>query len=120
MKLPFVLRSTYTTILAKLVETEAKLAYADYIRDNQQTELKQAAISITNLSGCIRNIDQLIFQMSQCTSWDQMRPIFNQLQRDCESRQRAESTIISSTVIAELERQKADLLARQALEDGAV
>ena len=46
----------------------------------------------------IREMDQLIFQMSQCLSWDTMRPYFNQLQALQETRQKAESAMIGRLV----------------------
>lgn len=69
-------------------------------------EAKIAALesSELNLMVQIRDMDQLIFRMSQCTSWDQMRPIFNQLQAPVEKRMSDESDRIKTLLIPEMQK----------------
>jgi hypothetical protein len=88
----FMFRSTHNRIVAEL---SAKINLLERERNDQ-------SLSQTNLAGTIRNIDQRIFQMSQCTDWESMRLIFNQLQHDCAARQRAESEFIANVTIRQL------------------
>jgi hypothetical protein len=67
--------------------------------DYNQLELLQI---IKELADDVRSMDQLIFHMSQCSSWQQMRPFFNKLQIMQEIRQKAESNRINDILRAEL------------------
>ena len=52
----------------------------------------------------IREMDQLIYDMSQKSSWETMRPLFNVLQAGQEYRMKQESKRIGHIVIKEIER----------------
>ena len=68
--------------------------YKKDVEDREQT--------IREMADEIRNMDQLIFRMSQCTDWPSMRPIFNELQARQERRQRKESDRITNILRREL------------------
>ena len=95
----FVWKSTY---LAKVRELQAEIerlqksdaGYAKVYADQEQT--------IREMADEIRQTDQLIFRMSQCSDWSTMRPIFNKLQVEQESRQRTESNRITDIMRSEL------------------
>lgn len=92
----FIRQSTYNALLLKCKDHENEIAYM------REVELPAKDQTIREMADTIRNADQLIFQMSQYTSWDQMRPLFNKLQVGQESRQRAESNRISKILRTEL------------------
>lgn len=52
----------------------------------------------------IREMDQLIFSMSQCTSWEEMRPIFAKLQAMAGARMIDESDRIKQVLIPEMQK----------------
>lgn len=52
----------------------------------------------------IREMDQLIFAMSQCTSWDDMRPIFQKLKTFTDARMIDESNRIKQVLIPEMQK----------------
>ncbi len=52
----------------------------------------------------IRDMDKMIFQMGQQTSWNAMQPIFAQLLKGTEHRMKVESERINSIVQHELNR----------------
>jgi len=52
----------------------------------------------------LRQQDQLVFRMSQCQSWETMRPIFAELLRDTMSRMNAESDRIRALLVPEIRR----------------
>ncbi len=58
--------------------------------------------TIKELADVIRSSDQLVFQMSQCTSWPQMQQYFKKLQEGQQARQRAESNRITEILRREL------------------
>jgi len=70
--------------------------------DLTRIDLDKAESRIRELADIIRENDQLIYQMAQKTSWDQQRPLFNQLQAGQESRMCAESNRINSILQKEL------------------
>jgi len=57
---------------------------------------------ITYLIQTIRAMDDKIFSMGQCTSWETMRPRFLQLHDEMTARKVAESNRISDIVTKEL------------------
>ncbi len=52
----------------------------------------------------IREMDTEIFQMSQCDSWERMRPYFNNLQVWMEARRGKESNRIADVLIPEMKK----------------
>lgn len=52
----------------------------------------------------IRTMDQLIFQMSQCSSWQQMQPLFASLKIETDTRMHDESNRIQELLIPELKK----------------
>lgn len=71
----------------------------------------QLNTQILRLVATIRQMDQRIFRMSQCSSWDQQRPIFQELLADTNLRMQNESRRIQTLLIPEI---------RKAYLDGAV
>ena len=67
-------------------------------------EIAKLEASELQLMGQIREMDQLIYRMSQCTSWESMRPIFNELQAPAERRMREESNRIRDVLIPEMKK----------------
>ena len=58
--------------------------------------------AIRGQADTIRAMDQLIYQMGQSSSWESMRPYFNQLQSAATPRQRTESDRINNLLRGEL------------------
>lgn len=52
----------------------------------------------------IRDMDQLIFSMSQCSSWEEMRPIFLKLKTFTDERMIDESKRIQTALIPEMQK----------------
>lgn len=52
----------------------------------------------------IREMDQLIFAMSQCTSWEAMQPIFEKLKTFTDARMIDESNRIKQVLIPEMQK----------------
>lgn len=52
----------------------------------------------------LREMDQLVFAMSQCTSWDQMQPIFLKLKTFTDARMIDESNRIKNVLIPEMQK----------------
>lgn len=73
--------------------------------------LDQLNTQILRLVATIRQMDQKIFRMSQCSNWDSMRPIFLELLADTNLRMADESRRIQTLLIPEI---------RKAYLDGAV
>lgn len=57
---------------------------------------------INELADDIRNMDHLIFKMSQCTNWIQMQPFYLELAEGMEARKRNESNRINNILRKEL------------------
>jgi len=91
---PFVLRSNYDRDLAEKEEVISRMAATSNDFD----------IQISRMADTIRAMDQLIFQMGQCISWDQMRPHFQCLQVMTEARMRSESDRIRNLMLPELKK----------------
>lgn len=62
----------------------------------------QLNTQILQLVATIRQMDQKIYRMSQCSSWEQMRPIFNELHAGTERRMQDESRRIQMLLIPEI------------------
>lgn len=70
----------------------------------QAATIKKLEASELALMGQIREMDQLIFSMSQCTDWDQMRPLFQKLNAPVNARMRLESDRIKTLLIPEMQK----------------
>lgn len=60
--------------------------------------------AILNLVTTLRQQDQLIFNMSQCPSWDRMRPFFQELLQGTMQRMRDESDRVRMLMVPEIMR----------------
>jgi len=89
---------------AQIRQLQESLAQADDNYTHQSKRVRELEASELKLMGQIREMDQLIFQMAQKTSWDQQRPIFNQLQAQTERRMRLESDRIKQVLIPEMQK----------------
>lgn len=67
-----------------------------------QRQLAAKETQITYLIRTIRGMDDIIFSISQCTSWESMRPRVAQLTDQMTSRKVAENDRISSLIQGEL------------------
>lgn len=72
--------------------------------DQYSRELQTSAVERDRLIKTIRDMDQLIFLMSQGTSWEQQRSHFNELQIGTEARMQAESARIRDVLIPEIRK----------------
>jgi hypothetical protein len=70
--------------------------------DDRLKVIENQEQTINEMADTIRNMDQLIFQMSRKTDWSSIRPLFNQLQVGQERRMKAESNRISNIMRREL------------------
>lgn len=64
----------------------------------------QLNTQILRLVATIRQMDQKIFHMAQCSSWDQQRPIFLELLADTNLRMQDESRRIQTLLIPEIRK----------------
>ena len=78
------------------IQQEGWRASEDRIKLLEASELK--------LMGQIRDMDQLIWDMSQQTSWDQQRPIFQTLLAATNRRKSLESDRIQTLLIPEMQK----------------
>jgi hypothetical protein len=58
--------------------------------------------TIREMADDIREMDQLVYQMSQCMSWESMRPYLTKLQAKATDRQKKESNRIGDIMRREL------------------
>lgn len=70
--------------------------------DKAYEDLEDKTRTIKQMADVIRNMDTLVFQMSQKTSWAEQQPYFAQLQAGMEKRRRQESDRINSILQTEL------------------
>jgi len=83
----------------RIAELEAQL------RENAETNYKASAAlrnQVEYLVRTLRNMDEQIYKISQCTSFDQMRPNIKDLVEGMTVRKRAESDRISEILRPEL------------------
>lgn len=64
----------------------------------------QLNTQILRLVATIRQMDQKIFRMSQCSSWPQMQPIFLELHNETMARMQDESKRIQMLLIPEIRK----------------
>lgn len=65
----------------------------------KETEARELAMQVK-----IREMDQLIFSMSQCSSWSEMQPIFAKLKTFTDQRMIDESNRIKTLLIPEMQK----------------
>lgn len=66
--------------------------------------LDSAKALILKLTADLRQMDQLIYRMGQCTDWSQMRPIFVELHANTMKRMQTESDRIRLLMVPEIVR----------------
>lgn len=71
-------------------------------KDNLHRELRAAKNQVEYLVRTIREMDDKIFQMGQCSGWEQMRRYFIPLQEGMTSRKVIESRRITELLLPEL------------------
>lgn len=71
---------------------------------SQKTTIRRLAASELEAQRKIRDMDQLVFAMGQCTSWDEMRPIFAKLKTFTDARMIDESNRIKQVLIPEMQK----------------
>lgn len=71
---------------------------------SQAATIRRLSASELDVQVKIRDMDQLIFAMSQCSSWDQMRPIFVKLKDLTDQRMIDESNRIKQVLIPEMQK----------------
>lgn len=87
---------------AKIAQLEAEIAQERARADRMTAEVHFSQNRVEYLVRTIRDMDQLIFNMSQCTSWESMRPYFTALNDGVTSRKVAESNRINDMLRPEL------------------
>jgi len=89
--------------IAELEKENAQLR-ANYINETQHNRVEETALrnQVEYLVRTIRDMDEQIYKMSQCTSWAIMRPNFLNLEEGMIARKRAESDRIGELIRPEL------------------
>lgn len=95
----------------RVLQLEEALKDKERLFNIQQMGWKESEAKITALEaselkliGQIRDMDQAIFQMAQCSSFEQMRPHFIELQQAANTRMRLESDRIKTVLIPEMKK----------------
>jgi len=70
----------------------------------QRSTITRLENSELSLMADIREMDQLIFRMSQCDSWERMRPLFNELHAQTVLRMQAESDAMAEVLIPAMKK----------------
>ena len=70
----------------------------------QAVHITQQNMRELTLQDRIRNMDQYIFAMAQCSSWNDMQPIFAKLKTFTDQRMIDESNRIKSVLIPEMQK----------------
>jgi hypothetical protein len=85
---------------------QREVSWNKSINDRDKAEQKIAALEASELRlmGQIREMDQLIFEMSHKMSWDEQRPIFQRLLAQTNRRMKAESDRIANLLIPEMQK----------------
>ena len=76
----------------------------DFFGRKAKAKAKELDEANTRLVRALREMDQLVFQMTQCTSWDMMRPVFLRLQEPVNERMRIESKRVEQLLIPEIKK----------------
>lgn len=88
----------------RIAQLEREINNLTAMVKNQTNDINRLEASELRLMGQIRDMDTLIFQMSQCSDWLSMRPYFNQLQEPMERRRKDESNRIQTLLIPEMQK----------------
>lgn len=88
----------------RIAELEKELSNITACYRNETNEINRLEASEYQLMTKIREMDQLIFAMSQCTSWEQMQPIFAKLKTFTDARMIDESNRIKQVLIPEMQK----------------
>lgn len=89
---------------AEINRLKAIIAEQDELIKKLNQDVVKVEESELRLMGQIREMDQLIFQMSQRTSWTEQRPFFNDLLSGTNKRMRQESDRIATVLIPEMQK----------------
>lgn len=81
-----------------------KIAALENVIKSQSATIRRQNASELAAQRKIREMDQLIFAMYQCTSWEQMQPIFIKLQAMADARMIDESNRIQHLLIPEMQK----------------
>lgn len=81
-----------------------KIAALENVIKSQSATIHRQNTSELAVHRKIREMDQLIFAMYQCSSWEQMRPIFIKLQAMADARMLSESHRIQQVLIPEMQK----------------
>lgn len=81
-----------------------KVKALENVIKSQAATIRRQSKSELALMVKIREMDQLIFSMSQCTSWEQMQPIFAKLKILTDARMIDESNRIKQVLIPEMQK----------------
>lgn len=87
---------------AKYKQLASDYAVLMEAHDDRLNVIKTQEQTIREMADTIRNMDQLIFRMSQCPDWPSMRSLFNELQVGQERRMKKESNRIHDIMRHEL------------------
>lgn len=88
------LKDIWRVITGELSSLKQLRCQAEYTRLSQHNR---------NLAITIREMDQLIYNMSMMDSWDRMRPHFNKLNEGTEQRKQKENNRLKGLVTKEIE-----------------
>lgn len=72
--------------------------------NSQKATIRRQQASELSLQRKLRDIDQLVFAMGQCSSWEQMQPIFAKLKQGTDQRMIDESNRIKQVLIPEMQK----------------
>lgn len=72
--------------------------------NSQKATIRRQQASELVLQRKLRDIDQLVFAMGQCSSWEQMQPIFAKLKQGTDQRMIDESNRIKQVLIPEMQK----------------
>jgi uncharacterized coiled-coil protein SlyX len=86
----------------RIAELEATITQLQSTLSAMSLQRDAAKNQVEYLVRTIRNMDEQIYKMSQCTSWSVMRPNFLNLEEGMIARKRAESDRIGELIRPEL------------------
>lgn len=96
-----------------------KATALETVINSQKATIRRLAASELEAHRKIRDMDQLIFAMSQCSSWEQMKPIFIKLQAMADKRMIDESNRIKQVLIPEMQKAYRDPMPLEIAEHNA-
>lgn len=88
-----------------MMDLFGKKAHAlENVINSQKATIRRQGASELALQRKLRDIDQLVFAMGQCTSWEQMQPIFLKLKQGTDQRMIDESNRIKQVLMPEMQK----------------